>query len=444
MITVFRLILFPMNLTRPMIYHPLPTPRHRHRHLHRHHRPHHLRGPSNILSNEALDGIPFIRASTRIGSTDESDDIIITKQLKKMAAADSKQQQHTASSSADVSAAVPNRESNAPLRNAFRLFVNAAVFRVICDGLKTRDLLISNEQNRKIKCGDRIDYHNDESISAVSTNAVSITHYRTLQAFVDEQSQALSHYLPYVSIDGVMAYYQSAWNADELKQSDGFLSIQFDSVRTIMMEGKYHVKPSTDMAWDNDPRWFEKAFPHLVPFGRGLFDEPRSIRISRSSLLRHLLSLSHGRFQCWDFVLTAYDIISRESCSTAAYLRTKFRFNTTESAAQQSMFFKKLNSADVAKAAAFVEARNHALRRGGCAPPIPPSIASNRQLMDFINDITVCTREAKHSLTRLIQAKLEMFSLHYFFGKPTWWYAQIPSFALFISLCPLCNDWMTG
>ncbi|KAG6945520.1 hypothetical protein JG687_00017246 [Phytophthora cactorum] len=80
--------------------------------------------------------------------------------------------------------------------------------------------------------------------------------------------------------------------------------------------------------------YWTHAFCDLFPFGRGVFDEPRPVRIGTAEYLRYCLRLSHRRHENHpSFVLVALDVLARQIAMRAVYLRAELAPHVLSNAA---------------------------------------------------------------------------------------------------------------
>lgn len=187
------------------------------------------------------------------------------------------------------------------------------------------------------------------------------------------------------------------------------------------------VRPSLDFGSDTDEKYLELHYPDLFPFGRGGFNEIRKIRISRSSLLRHLLNLSTRQFQEADFLLPLYDMKTRSDVGKMAFVRSilpsRILYNGDITTRAQA--YGRVNSEDLQLACTYKMACAKAASVG--LPFPPPPVSLNGLAMDFFLDISISSTPMQHSQAAAIKNRQDVYAAHNSNGKSHLWFTISPA-----------------
>jgi hypothetical protein len=192
----------------------------------------------------------------------------------------------------------------------------------------------------------------------------------------------------------------------------------------VLKQGRFVLRSSSTLEKAHDKEWMTKAFPKLYPFGRGGWGEERAVRLSRKAYFNHLLRLSSGVFQDWEFVLHAYDLIAREDLYQAARLKAVIPTSNRQSAADT---WATIPTAELQLAAAHQDAVGKALSAGKPMPPAPSGVTARAR--SFAQSVSATTKAAQHTPEHSLSSRIKMYSTHYRFGTPTWWITISPGSA---------------
>ena len=89
------------------------------------------------------------------------------------------------------------------------------------------------------------------------------------------------------------------------------------------LDDTYVVTASTTFVSDADKNYAQTRYPDLFIFGRGGFDEPRDIEMSRSACLKLWPNLGTRQFQRNDFILPMTDCVLRNKVASQVFVRAR-------------------------------------------------------------------------------------------------------------------------
>lgn len=188
------------------------------------------------------------------------------------------------------------------------------------------------------------------------------------------------------------------------------------SISPVYGKNSFLIHGGNSLLGSEDDDYFYHLFPHLFPHARGGPNEVRSVPISLEVYVEHLLRLSHGRFQCSEFVLIAYDIISRKRMVESARIRVAFNPN---------IYVDRVTANDLRTAASYQDAIDLASRLGRPRPVAPENYSS--ESAEMLRSITSTTQAAPHSRSATEKNRKLMFSMSNVFGKGDVWLTLNPS-----------------
>lgn len=180
----------------------------------------------------------------------------------------------------------------------------------------------------------------------------------------------------------------------------------------------YQLRSSNEYLPVTSREWLEVVFPHLFPYGRGGFSEKRLTQVSREELLAHLMRLSTRRFQHYSFALHAYNIQTRLQMQKKVFVQC-YRSFSPGTGESRGMAFGKLTEVEISNAHAFLKACSEAKKKGLPSPPQPQHMS--QASLSFFQSLRLCTGAAQHSSDFTSNARVQIFSMNYCLGAPTWW-----------------------
>ncbi len=117
--------------------------------------------------------------------------------------------------------------------------------------------------------------------------------------------------------------------------------------------------------------WIEQTFPRLFLYGRGGPRENRDTYVSTRNCIAHYLRPSTRQFQDYEFILTVYDILSRQDVANRARVEGKKRFNQPQDEFR-SEAYARIKPNVFALACAYVDACKLATKARHPRPEPPP------------------------------------------------------------------------
>jgi hypothetical protein len=133
------------------------------------------------------------------------------------------------------------------------------------------------------------------------------------------------------------------------------------------LDPTYVCRASKVFVSDSDKDYAQTRYPDLFPYGRGGFDEPRDIPLSRKTLLALWTNLGSRQFQKVDFVLPATDTVLRTDVTQKIFLRARLPSRTVQADGKlpsRSEAYGRISSTDLVKVAEYKKACAHATDKG--------------------------------------------------------------------------------
>lgn len=180
------------------------------------------------------------------------------------------------------------------------------------------------------------------------------------------------------------------------------------------------VRRSSAIISDFDKSFWVNAFVELFPFGRGGFDEPRSVGIALGPFIGYCLRLSSRRHaEHHSFTLVAFDVLVRHESMNAVYLRAKMSPATVSTAAS-------VGRAELVQHLESQEARLKRLATSRCTDLRPQTDPHIRNLYSFI---TTGMSAFYGSNEERVRARSDLLVMQLVYGQPSIFFTMSPSCA---------------
>ena len=193
----------------------------------------------------------------------------------------------------------------------------------------------------------------------------------------------------------------------------------------------YVVRPGNEFCSDSDTNYLEKHYPDHFPYGRGGFGENHPTKISRKTLVAHLLKLSTRQFQNVDFCLPLYNVLSRMESTTSVRIRSNLpstiqRNDGTHVSKGEA--YGRVPPEDLKKAGEYAKACAKAAKSGNRFPPPPTSMSGLAQ--NFFTDMKLCSQPMQHTDSAANFNRQCVYAAHNSNGKAQIWLTVSPDDAL--------------